>query len=273
MIRIITSLVLAALIIAALFFDPFWWLVFVTFFSVGAGIEFSNVLYKGKLIALRILVVGSCFAFPVNAYLGLNGLPSLPDTLLVAFLFVFAPILFIFNKGSIEDFHTSVPMAVFGSLWIGYLLSFLIHVRYLRLDGYLYGIRAILFFVIVVTSSDIFAYYMGKAFGKNKMSPLYSPNKTWEGVIGGFLGGLGGAYLCLFNFAGLITPLHAGIIAVIIVFFGMLGDLTESVFKRSCEVKDAGGFLPGHGGILDRMDSVLLAAPAFYWYIYFVLVK
>jgi phosphatidate cytidylyltransferase len=273
MVRIITSLVLTALILAALYFDPFWWLVFITFFSIGAGIEFSNVLYRGKLFALRVLVVGACFAFPVNVFMRINELPSLPDTLLVAFLFVFAPILFIFSKGPIEEFHTSVPMAVFGSLWIGFLLSFLIEVRYLRLEGYLYGAQAIFFFIIVVTCSDIFAYYLGQAFGKHKMSPLYSPKKTWEGAVGGVLGGLGGAYLCLFNFAGLFTPLHCGIMALVIVFFGMLGDLAESVFKRSCNVKDAGGFLPGHGGILDRIDSVLLSAPAFYWYIYFVLAK
>jgi len=271
--RIVTSLILIGLLFLALFNDRFWWLVFITFFSVGAGIEFSNVLYKGKLFALRVLVVGACFVFPVNAYLGINGLPSLPDSLLVAFLFVCAPVLFILNRGAVDDFHISVPMAIFGSLWIGFLLSFLIHVRYLRLDGFLYGIQAIFFFIYVVGCSDTGAYYTGKAIGRHKMSKLYSPKKTWEGAAGGLAGGLVGAYLCLFTFADLFTFLHATILALIITIFGMLGDLTESVFKRSCRVKDAGEVLPGHGGILDRIDSVLLAAPAYYWYIHFVLAK
>jgi phosphatidate cytidylyltransferase len=270
--RVITSLVLTALLFAALAFHPVWWLVFIAFFSVVAGIEFSNVLYRGRLFALKALVIGSCFVFPANVFMRLSELPSLPDALLIAFLFVCAPILYILSSGPIEEFHTSVPMAIFGSLWIGFLMSFFIQLRYLRLDGYLYGVQAIFFFMLVVTSSDIGAYYIGKAFGRHKMSPLYSPRKTWEGVAGGYFGGLVAAYMSLYFFAPLFTPLHAGIMAVLVVVFGQLGDLTESVFKRSCEVKDAGGILPGHGGILDRMDSILLAAPAYYWYIYFVLV-
>lgn len=269
--RIITSLVVVALLFTVLYLDPFWWLVMVTVFSVGSGIEFTNVLYKGKLWALRVLVILACMIFPVNAYLREINLPALPDILIVALLFVFAPILFILSKGAIDNFHISVPMVVFGSLWIGLLLSFQIHIRFIKLNGLPYGIEAIFFFLIIITSSDVGAYYIGKNIGKHKMSPLYSPKKTWEGSIGGFVTAVLCAYLCYYLWAGRFTLIHTGIIAIVITAFGQLGDLAESVFKRSCNVKDAGEALPGHGGLLDRIDSLLLATPAFYWYINYVM--
>ena len=269
--RIVTALLVTVLLFLALFLDPFYWLMFVCIFALGTGIEFTNVLYKGKLMTLRFLVIVACLVFPVNAFLQINGLPSLPDMLIVASLFVLAPILFILNKGAVDDFHTSVPMVVYGALWIGLLLSFYVHLRYLKLGGYEYGVQAIFFFLLVVAVSDVSAYYVGKGIGRHKLSKLYSPNKTWEGSIGGFIGGILIAYLCYFLWAQEFTLLHTGIIAVIIVAFGQLGDLAESLFKRSCKVKDAGDVLPGHGGMLDRIDSMLIAIPAFYWYIYFVL--
>ena len=271
MVRIITSLIVVAFLFTSLFFDPFYWLLFICVFSVGSGIEFANVLYKGKLVALRLLVVTACLVFPVNAYLQESGMPSLPDMLIVAMLFVLAPIFFILSKGAVSEFHTSVPMVVFGSLWCGLLLSFQIHIRFLKIDNTLYGIQAILFFLVIVTASDIGAYYVGKSIGRTKMSPLYSPKKTWEGSVGGFVFALAAAYLCFFIWAQKFTLLHTGIIAVLVTAFGQLGDLAESVFKRSCKVKDAGEALPGHGGILDRIDSILLATPAFFWYVYYVL--
>ena len=271
MIRIVTALVLTVFFFLALFLDPIWWLLFILIFAVAGGIEFANVLYKGKLFALRVLVIAACMAFPANAYLQHNGFTALPDMLLVALLFVFAPILFILSRGAVEDFHTSVPMVLYGSLWVGLLLSFTIHLRYVKLGPYHYGIHSILFLLLVVATSDASAYYIGRAIGRHAFSPLYSPKKTWEGSVAGYLGGLLIAYVSYFIWAPQFTPLHTGIMAVLIVTFGQLGDLAQSVFKRSCKVKDAGDVLPGHGGVLDRLDAVLLAAPPFYWYIYYVL--
>jgi phosphatidate cytidylyltransferase len=269
--RIITSLLITALLFAAIYLNPIFWLLFICIFSVGSGIEFTNVLYKGKLWALRILVILACLLFPINAYLQETDLFNLPDMLLVAMLFVLAPVLFILSKGAVDDFHTSVPMAIFGALWCGLLLSFHIHIRFLKLENMPYGPQAIFLFMIIITASDVGAYYTGKTIGRHKMSPLYSPNKTWEGSIGGFVFAVLAAYLCYFIWAQKFALIHTGIIAIVVTGVGQIGDLAESIFKRSCNVKDAGEVLPGHGGILDRIDSLLLASPIFYWYVYFVL--
>ena len=268
-----TALALTILLLLALFNDRFWWLVFITGFSIGGGIEFSNILYKKKLIALRSLVVVACFLFPVNAYLQINDIPSIPQEMIFVTIFLAAPALFVFSRREVEEFHTSVPMAIFGSTWIGFLLSFLIYVRYMKIGPYHYGIQLIFFFVYVIACADTGAYYIGKTFGRNKLSPLYSPNKTWEGVAGSFIGGLAGALLSIFTFAPLIPMIHATAMTLLLVVMGILGDLTESVLKRSCKVKDAGGILPGHGGILDRMDGVLLAAPVYFFYLNYVMLR
>ena len=92
-------------------------------------------------------------------------------------------------------------------------------------------------------------------------------------MAGSFIGGLAGALLSIFTFAPLIPMIHATAMTLLLVVMGILGDLTESVLKRSCKVKDAGGILPGHGGILDRMDGVLLAAPVYFFYLNYVMLR
>lgn len=270
MIRVITSIVLLLLLLAALFINSFLWFVFVAGFSVGAGIEFAGVMFKGKLPALSFLVVAACIAFSLNAYLRAISLFNLDDAVMIAAIIIAAPILFIFSKGEILDFKLSVPMAIFGSLWIGYLFSFMIYVYFLRIHGFHYGIQAIFLFAYIVCGNDIGAYYTGKTFGRKQLSPLYSPKKTWEGAVGGLFTSLAMGCLSYFFYAGEIPLIHIGVLAVLVVLSGSLGDLVESLFKRSFNVKDAGGILPGHGGIMDRIDSILMATPIYYWYLHYV---
>lgn len=124
-------------------------------------------------------------------------------------------------------------------------------------------------FFIIVWSNDSGAYVFGRLFGKRKLFKRISPNKTWEGFIGGALIAIISAVL--FATATDSSLFHWSIIASLIVVFGTLGDLTESQIKRSIGVKDAGTFLPGHGGILDRFDGVLYAAP--FVLAYFLIIK
>ncbi|MGH9455239.1 MAG: phosphatidate cytidylyltransferase, partial [Terriglobia bacterium] len=126
------------------------------------------------------------------------------------------------------------------------------------------GRHLLMFFFGVVWSGDIFAYLTGRAIGRHLMFPEISPKKTVEGAIGGFLGSviIGWAYAEKFwatSNLGIIIFL-----AALVAVTGQIGDLAESAMKRNADVKDSGGILPGHGGILDRVDSVLFAAPAFW---------
>lgn len=124
-------------------------------------------------------------------------------------------------------------------------------------------------FFIIVWCNDTGAYVFGRLLGKHKLFNRISPNKTWEGFFGGCLLAISGAIL--FSIATDSSTVHWSIISVLIVIFGTLGDLTESQIKRSIGVKDSGKFMPGHGGILDRFDGVLYAAP--FVLTYFLLIK
>ena len=124
--------------------------------------------------------------------------------------------------------------------------------------------------VITAFGTDICAYFAGVALGKHKLCPKISPKKTWEGAIGGVLGSviLSGLFGFFFAPDFLVHCLIIGFAASII---SMFGDLTASIFKRKMGIKDYGNLIPGHGGILDRFDSVLFTAPAVYYYIVIVL--
>jgi len=127
------------------------------------------------------------------------------------------------------------------------------------------------FFFLVIMGADVAAYYVGRAFGKNKLAPSISPGKTWEGVIGGIAGGLAMALLAHYWFFREFPLKWALPLAAVMTVLGVLGDLTESALKRSAGAKDAAKILPGHGGLLDRLDSLLFNAPLIYYFakIYF----
>lgn len=129
----------------------------------------------------------------------------------------------------------------------------------------------VLLLLLAVYLGDTLAFFGGKLFGRRPMAPGISPKKTWEGAVSGLLGsGLAAVIAHFWFFPDL--PLGAGIVlGVGLGVTGILGDLAESLLKRAAEVKDSGHLLPGHGGVLDRIDSLLLAAPLLYWFQRFVL--
>lgn len=124
-------------------------------------------------------------------------------------------------------------------------------------------------YFFILWSSDTGAYLAGKFFGKHKLFERISPKKTWEGSIGGAILSVSVAYVCSMFYTQL-TPTNWVIIALITVIFGGLGDLVESMLKRSLNIKDSGNILPGHGGILDRFDGLFLSIP--FVYVYLVLI-
>jgi len=135
--------------------------------------------------------------------------------------------------------------------------------------GGAYNFHFPLAFLILLWSNDTGAYLVGRSFGKTKLFERHSPKKTWEGFIGGIIISAGIALIIGHFFVELKWNQWVSI-AILISCFGTLGDLVESMFKRSINVKDSGGILPGHGGLLDRFDGLLLAAPVVYTYLYFV---
>ncbi len=124
-------------------------------------------------------------------------------------------------------------------------------------------------FLLMLWANDTGAYLVGSKFGKTKLFERHSPKKTWEGFIGGVLI-TAGVTLIISNYFLDITATQWLIMGVLISCFGTIGDLVESMFKRSINIKDSGGILPGHGGLLDRFDGLLIAAPIVYAYLYFI---
>lgn len=155
-------------------------------------------------------------------------------------------------------------VTVMGILYIGGAMSYLI-----RLRGYPGGELMILFVLLATIASDTGAYYVGKTLGRHPLAPSISPKKTIEGLIGGLALTVAAVYVARAWFpVWELTLLDSLILGTILTLAGLAGDLTESAVKRSVGVKDSGGLLPGHGGMLDRIDSLLFTAPAFYYYLW-----
>lgn len=121
--------------------------------------------------------------------------------------------------------------------------------------------QLVLFLVLLVVAADVGAYFGGRQFGKHKLAPRVSPGKTWEGVIGGLVASGVMAIIGVYWFNARTVPFTA--LCAVVVIASIVGDLTESMFKRHAGLKDSGSLLPGHGGVLDRVDSVTAAAPIF----------
>jgi phosphatidate cytidylyltransferase len=154
---------------------------------------------------------------------------------------------------------TGAAVSSFSVLFLGVMAVSLGWIRLWPDQGF--AIRMVLLYLATIWIGDSGAYYVGRRFGRNKMSPRISPNKTWEGLAAGMITAVGAvAILKLILGIELSWP-HLGAVAVIIAVATPLGDLVESQFKRDTRVKDSSGLLPGHGGLLDRTDSLLYAAP------------
>lgn len=129
--------------------------------------------------------------------------------------------------------------------------------------------RILVFLLIFATwASDTFAFFVGKFWGRHKLCPDISPGKTREGMVGGIVGTIVVALAVAVG--GQFSLLHGGVLGILIAFTAPAGDLIESIMKRTCRTKDSGSLIPGHGGVLDRFDSLLLAAPVVCVYLYFI---
>jgi phosphatidate cytidylyltransferase len=161
--------------------------------------------------------------------------------------------------GSLKSYPSAVATTLFGVLYIGVSLSFLIPVRYTDPDE---GRHWIFVLFVAIWAGDIFAYFVGRQFGRHPLAPQISPQKTLEGAVAGLAGSLLAAWAYQYFFWQTVSLKGVMLLAGLIAVAGQLGDLAESALKRSGNVKDSGALLPGHGGILDRIDSLLFGAPA-----------
>ncbi len=170
----------------------------------------------------------------------------------------FTLLFFLFSKN--KNLFSTFRKFVVGLFYIGGGCIFLTMIPYKDDD---FAKLLIMGIFILIWVNDTFAYLVGSLLGRTKLYPSISPKKTVEGTVGGFIFAMGAAYI-IGKYEPIISPMQWMILAIVIVIFGSLGDLLESKLKRTAGVKDSGAILPGHGGMLDRLDSLIFAAPFAY---------
>lgn len=209
-------------------------------------------------------------AFTLIAWANHYSLPDLHNHLGYSLLFI-VPLtlggIFITELfRNIENPFNNIAFTIIGIILTIVPFIFFQAIAYLHGD---FNFHYPLAFLIMLWGNDTGAYLSGRAFGKHKLFERHSPKKTWEGFIGGVLISAGIA-LIISHFYTEMPWFQWVIMAVIIGTFGTMGDLVESMFKRSINVKDSGGILPGHGGLLDRFDGLFIAVPVVYTYLYLI---
>ncbi|KAF0134022.1 MAG: phosphatidate cytidylyltransferase [Candidatus Saganbacteria bacterium] len=263
--RIITILAAVPIIWGCTYHGGIPFLLLVLVLALASINEFySMMMKKGYYPAFWVGNLIAIF-FIVFAYFAMqrNWEPAQSAILTVAV--TVAAISGIFLKRE-KDTIVDVAITILGMIFIGWFFSYLIFIRSLTVHGgYLF------FLMLTIWANDVVAYLAGRYFGKHKLAPQISPNKTWEGAAAGFLTCILAAEI--FSGITMLNGTHALILGSIIGIMAQLSDLVESLIKRDAGVKDSSNIIPGHGGVLDRMDSFILTAPLMYYYVVWFIIR
>lgn len=265
--RFTTSTTIILVTWAIMFLLPNW--VFCLFIAIFIGIalyEFFSIVEKKDIFVYKYFGIVAGVTLPIVTYLQLGeGYANLePFAIVIACLFTF--VLQFIRRENTKDHLTSIAVTLFALFYISWLFSFFIKIKYLS-----NGTQLVAFLILVTKAGDIGAYFIGKKFGKNPLIPRISPRKTKQGAVGGLIVSMFAAFICG-TFLVKLPYGHVFLLGFLLGVIGQVGDLAESLFKRDFDVKDTSQNLPGIGGMLDVMDSLLFTAPIFYFYLKILLV-
>lgn len=244
-----------------LFPDWVFCLVVVAFIVLGQ-IEFFRLVERRAIFVYKYFgtIAGACI--PVVIFIG-DGLFKFKN--LEPFLIVTASLLALTlqltRRDNARDHLIGTALTLFSLFYIAWFFSFFVKLKLLA-----NGSNLVAFLILITKITDIGAYVIGSCFGRTELIPRISPKKTKEGTLGGVLLSVivsvtAGRFFTGFSFG------HLFLLGILLAVLGQVGDLAESLIKRDCAVKDSGGYLPGIGGILDLIDSLLFTAPIFYFYV------
>ncbi len=263
--RILSAVIGIPIIIYLVYEGRLLFLSGVIFLTVTGLFELRRILLRMNLKISPFLLYGSGMVFPLLAYFSsiekYHGVFYIGLTLILLIHLII--LMITFPKYSVGDLASSY----LGSCYIGILLSYIILIRKMVP----YGFQYVLIVLILTWACDIGAYFSGRLLGRQPLWPRLSPHKTLEGSIGGLILCIGSAILLQTRYPRLFSLFDALILGILIGSVVQIGDLVESAFKRLGKVKNSGDLIPGHGGILDRFDSLLFSAPAAYFYLKFFL--
>lgn len=251
--RVITALVAMPLAVGAVYLGGIWFLVGVGAVALVAGWEFGRMMQAGGYRTMSVFTLGLIALLLADGYL--PSLRLMSAILTVALLTSLSAQLFRASATATADWALTLA----GGLYIGWGMAHLVALRQLA-DG-----QAWVWVALLSTwGADTFAYFIGRTLGRHKLWPRHSPKKTWEGLGGSVLGGIFGASLVAwFGGLGWSSMLVIGAMVAVVSLFG---DLSISMMKRQVGVKDSSNLFPGHGGFLDRIDSLLFVSMVVYYY-------
>ena len=283
--RLASSVVLWTVILAAMFSGKRFisdgvFVLLIAFLALAGLVEFYGLAQKRGLACFKVSgVIGGvllmCGTFAhLQGWLGISNSPARVNDFETSFL-----ILFVLGLGIRQLFAklnpdglSAISVTLFGLMYVPWLLNFIQKINFFPgVEGKYF----LLYFILLTKFSDMGAYIVGSLIGRHKMVPRISPGKTWEGFVGAIVVSTGASVVFVHflgsHMAGMNTH-HAIVLGVILSITAVIGDLIESLFKRECGAKDSGNVLPGIGGILDLLDSLLFNAPIMYLYLRHVLV-
>jgi len=270
--RLVTGLIAALLLIALIYKGPEWLIGLVVLaFASMAYYEYDRLFFEKvdwfRLTRVCLFVIGTVLALARSLEIW---------AVAVWIVFILHCVYHVTRANLSDNLERSVfefRAELFGYLYSVALFGFLLPLLQVRIHGR--DLILLLFFI--VSMGDTVAYFAGRFFGKHKLASTLSPKKTVEGAVGGTLGSvaIAAVWVCHIHKGQISAGLWYGVLGFALLgsILAQFGDLFESLLKRSRAVKDSGGLLPGHGGILDRTDGLALAAPAFYLFVKFILVR
>jgi phosphatidate cytidylyltransferase len=276
--RLLTALVALPVLILSIilpyllpnFSQASWLFLLLAALAIGAGLfEFYSLTKKLELKAdASIAYLGAAAFFVAFVFDAPRNAPDLLILTLALFLILTLVTQTFRFQADFSKMLAGVGVTILGVLYVAFLGGFLISMR-VGFENTLVpflSTKLIGFFFLVVMGADTGAYYVGKNFGKHKLAPKVSPGKTWEGVVGGLVLSSAFAAVSSATFFPELPYKFSIPLAIIMSLVGLFGDLAESAMKRGAGAKDAASILPGHGGLLDRLDSLLFNAPILYYF-------
>jgi phosphatidate cytidylyltransferase len=261
--RVATALVALPALLAAFFLGPPWLTVAIVALALAVGhLEFSALLRARGIRPMRtvgLLLATALFLDVVSP--GWMGVPFAPLGALLLLAFALA-------RGRDLESVSAAAATLLGAVYLGALGGTIAALRVLPPAGD--GAWRIVLLLAILVVSDSFAFFVGHAIGRRRLAPGVSPGKSVEGALGGLVGGVLAALAVRHLGLPALSVLHAAALGAVVAAMGIVGDLDESLLKRWAGVKDSGTLFPGHGGMLDRLDSLLFGAPVLYYYFQYV---
>ncbi len=271
--RLISGVVGGALLLGIVFLGNQFYAfsLLIGFLVTMASLEYANLLKKqaisprvGTMLALSLTMIMTIHILLSRTEVDVFRIFPLAEQVLLLIIVISFFVSFgraLLKKERVNGLVNAAANFL-GTVYIGLMFAYILLLRFLPgVDGLNY----VLFIFFVIWVNDSLAYFTGRAFGKHKLCPSISPKKTIEGSVGGIIGGTLMAVILSYYWQKPLLPMF--FLGLLVSVAGQFGDLVESIIKRNAAVKDSGFFLPGHGGVLDRFDSLLFAAPVVYYYV------